>query len=167
MAKLKKKGRAAIIIKNTFLSNTDNASIAIRRMLLTKCRLNWVLDLPAKVFTAGVQTVVLFFTKDGPTVDPINYYQLDMKGVSLGKTRPLNENDLAEFVAVFKGEKKGEGLEAVWSIDPKTIDQETFDLSVKNPNKKPEERASAAECRAEIKAAYAEIGKILKGWGVR
>ena len=164
MAKLKKKGRAAIIIKNTFLSNTDNASIAIRRMLLTKCRLNWVLDLPAKVFTAGVQTVVLFFTKDGPTVDPINYYQIDMKGVSLGKTRPLNENDLAEFVAVFKGEKKAEGLEAVWSIDPKTIDQETFDLSVKNPNKKPEERASAAECRAEIKAAYAEIGKILKGW---
>ena len=164
MAKLKKKGRAAIIIKNTFLSNTDNASIAIRRMLLTKCRLNWVLDLPAKVFTAGVQTVVLFFTKDGPTVDPINYYQLDMKGVSLGKTRPLNENDLAEFVAVFKGEKKGEGLEAVWSIDPKTIDQETFDLSVKNPNKKPEERASAAECRTEIKAAYAAIGEILKGW---
>jgi type I restriction enzyme M protein len=88
-----------------------------------------------------------------------------MKGVSLGKTRPLNENDLAEFVAVFKGEKKGEGLEAVWSIDPKTIDQETFDLSVKNPNKKPEERASAAECRAEIKAAYAEIGEILKMWG--
>lgn len=165
MAKLKKKGRAAIIIKNTFLSNTDNASIAIRRMLLTKCRLNWVLDLPAKVFTAGVQTVVLFFTKDGPTVDPINYYQLDMKGVSLGKTRPLNENDLAEFVAVFKGEKKGEGLEAVWSIDPKTIDQETFDLSVKNPNKKPEKRASAAECRAVIKAAYAEIWEILKGWG--
>ena len=164
MAKLKKKGRAAIIIKNTFLSNTDNASIAIRRMLLAKCRLNWVLDLPAKVFTAGVQTVVLFFTKDGPTVDPINYYQLDMKGVSLGKTRPLNENDLAEFVAVFKGEKKGEGLEAVWSIDPKTIDQETFDLSVKNPNKKPEERASAAECRTEIKAAYAAIGEILKGW---
>ena len=68
------------------------------------------------------------------------------------------------LVAVFKGEKKGEGLEAVWSIDPKTIDQETFDLSVKNPNKKPEERASAAECRAEIKAAYAEIGKILEVW---
>jgi hypothetical protein len=55
-------------------------------------------------------------------------------------------------------------LEAVWSVDPNTIDQETFDLSVKNPNKKPEERASAAECRAEIMAAYAEIGEILKGW---
>ena len=94
MAKLKKKGRAAIIIKNTFLSNTDNASIAIRRMLLTKCRLNWVLDLPAKVFTAGVQTVVLFFTKDGPTTEPINYYQLDMKGVSLGSDAffPFGDN---------------------------------------------------------------------------
>ena len=164
MAKLKKKGRAAIIIKNTFLSNTDNASVAIRRMLLTKCRLDWVLDLPAKVFTAGVQTVVLFFTKDGPTVDPIKYYQLDMKGVSLGKTRPLNENDLAEFEAIVKGKKSAKGVEAVWSVDPKTIDEETYDLSVKNPNKKPEVRASAADCRAEIKAAYEEVGGILKGW---
>jgi type I restriction enzyme M protein len=133
-------------------------------MLLTKCRLNWVLDLPAKVFTAGVQTVVLFFTKDGPTTEPINYYQLDMKGVSLGKTRPLNENDLSEFEAIVKGEKSAKGVEAVWTVDPKAIDQETFDLSVKNPNKKAEKRASSAECRAEIKAAFAEIGGILKGW---
>jgi type I restriction enzyme M protein len=133
-------------------------------MLLTKCRLNWVLDLPAKVFTAGVQTVVLFFTKDGPTTEPINYYQLDMKGVSLGKTRPLNENDLSEFEAIVKGEKSAKGVEAVWTVDPKAIDQETFDLSVKNPNKKAEKRASSAECRAEIKAAFAEIGKILEVW---
>ena len=37
-------------------------------------------------------------------------------------------------------------------------------LSVKNPNKKAEARASSAECRAEIKAAFEEIGGILKGW---
>ena len=164
IAKLKKGGRAAIIIKNTFLSNTDNASIAIRRLLLTRCQLNWVLDLPAKVFTAGVQTVVLFFTKDGPTTNPIRYYQLDLKGVSLGKTRPLNEKDLAEFEALVKGETPCEGCEAYWTIDPKTLDEATYDLSVKNPNKKAEVRATAAECRAEIQAAYAAIGELLKGW---
>ena len=161
MAKLKKKGRAAIIIKNTFLSNTDNASVAIRRMLLNKCRLNWVLDLPQKVFTAGVHTVVLFFTKDGPTTEPINYYQLDLQGVSLGKTRPLNEKDLAEFEAMYKGEVKESA--AHWTIDPKSLDEMTLDLSVNNPNVVEEKLPTAAELKASIKAVYAEIGEILAG----
>ena len=169
MARLRKGGRAAIIIKNTFLSNTDAASVAIRRMLLTKCRLHWVLDLPQKVFTAGVHTVVLFFTKDGPTTQPINYYQLDMKGVSLGKTRPLNENDLAEFEALAAGWQAGRtrtpaapSCTAYWTVDPKTIDETTLDLSVNNPNVEEVKLPTAAECAAKIKAIYAEIGEVLK-----
>ena len=176
MAKLKKGGRAAIIIKNTFLSNTDNASIAVRRMLLTKCQLKWVLDLPQKVFTAGVHTVVLFFTKDGPTTKPINYYELDLKGVSLGKTRPLNEGDLAEFEALVKNGTTGtDGTSGTagrslkspscpshWTVDPKTLDQTTLDLSVNNPNKVEEKLPTAAECRAKIEAIYKEIGALLR-----
>jgi len=169
MAKLKKGGRAAIIIKNTFLSNTDNASIAVRRMLLTKCRLHWILDLPQKVFTAGVHTVVLFFTKDGPTAKPINYYELDLKGVSLGKTRPLNENDLAEFESLATGWAGADGTTGTagtngtswWTVDPAMLDQATLDLSVNNPNKVEEKLPTAAECRERIAAVYKEIGAIL------
>ena len=171
MAKLKKGGRAAIIIKNTFLSNTDAASVAVRRMLLAKCRLKWVLDLPQKVFTAGVHTVVLFFTKDGPTTLPVNYYQLDLKGVSLGKTRPLRETDLAEFEALVKksgfpadGELKASECPSHWQVDPKSVDDETVDLTVKNPNVEEVKLPSAAECRAEIKAALAEIAAVIEGW---
>lgn len=163
MAKLKKKGRAAIIIKNTFLSNTDNASVAIRRMLLSKCRLNWVLDLPQKVFTAGVHTVVLFFTKDGPTTKPINYYQLDLKGVSLGKTRPLNEKDLKEFEEFFRSPTPPQKSNSYWTVDPATLDETTLDLSVNNPNVVEEKLPSAAELKAKIKAIYAEIGAIVEG----
>ena len=163
MAKLKKKGRAAIIIKNTFLSNTDNASVAIRRMLLNKCQLNWVLDLPQKVFTAGVHTVVLFFTKDGPTTKPINYYQLDLKGVSLGKTRPLNEKDLKEFEEFFHSPPPPSTSTSYWTIDPKTIDETTLDLSVNNPNVVEEKLPSAEELKAKIKSVYAEIGAIVEG----
>jgi len=164
IAKLRENGRAAIIVKNTLLSNTDNASAYIRRQLLEQCRLEMILDLPQKVFAAGVKAVVLFFRKGGPTTKPIKYYELDMKGVSLGKTRPLRESDLAEFEAIATGKKDGKGIEAFWTVDPKSVDQTSFDLSVKNPNKKAEERASAAECREEIQAAFAEIGEILKGW---
>ncbi len=65
---LKAGGRAAIVIKNTFLSNTDNASTALRKELLENCNLHTVLDMPSGTFQgAGVKTVVLFFEKGAPT----------------------------------------------------------------------------------------------------
>ncbi len=50
---------------------------------------------------------------------------------NLGKGKPLNETDLAEFVTLSKS--KGES-ENSWTVDIKNIDQTTFDLSAKNPN---------------------------------
>ena len=72
---LKQGGRAAIIIKNTFLTNDDNATKALRQELLTECNLHTILDMPQGTFLgAGVKTVVLFFTKGEATKD-IWYYQ--------------------------------------------------------------------------------------------
>ena len=69
-------GRGAVVIKNTFLSNTDNASISLRKELLQSCNLHTVLDMPGGTFLgAGVKTVVLFFEKGKPT-QKIWYYQL-------------------------------------------------------------------------------------------
>lgn len=41
---LKAGGRAGVVIKNTFLSNTDNASASLRKLLLESCNLHTVLD---------------------------------------------------------------------------------------------------------------------------
>ena len=161
--KLKRGGRAAVIIKNTFLSNDEAAANALRRMLLTKCRLHWVLDLPQKVFAAGVRTVVLFFSKDGPTVEPINYYQLDLGGVSLGKTRPILESDLTEFESFATGKEKPHG-KWTWTVDPAKVDQKTFDLSVVNPHIKPEKLPSAAEVLASLRSLHADISKALEAF---
>jgi len=128
--RLKAGGRAAIIIKNTFLSNSDSASRALRQELLESCNLHTLLDCPAGTFIgAGVKTVVLFFVKGSPTRN-IWYYQLD-PGRSMGKTNSLNDNDMKEFVdlqARFADSVKS------WSVEPKSIDQVSSDLSVKNPN---------------------------------
>lgn len=127
---LKAGGKAAVVIKNTFLSNTDNASIALRKELLTSCSLHTVLDLPGGTFTgAGVKTVVLFFEKGKPT-QKTWFYQLNL-GRNLGKTNPLNEKDLAEFVELQKTQAEGKNS---WTVNIADIDQNTFDLSVKNPN---------------------------------
>jgi len=133
---LKTGGRAAIVIKNTFLSNTDNASVALRKLLLESCKLHTILDMPGGTFLgAGVKTVVLFFEKGEPTKN-IWYYQLD-PGRNMGKTNPLNDKDLAEFVTSASSvAKTGKGpeTEQSWNIKIADIDETTFDLSVKNAN---------------------------------
>jgi len=127
---LKAGGRGAVVIKNTFLSNSDNASVSLRRLLLESCTLHTVLDCPGGTFLgAGVKTVVLFFQKGAPTRQ-VWYYQLD-PGRSLGKTNPLNDDDLREFVEL---QKTFAASPKSWSVDAASINRETFDLSVKNPN---------------------------------
>ncbi len=127
---LKAGGRAGIVIKNTFLSNTDNASVSLRKLLLESCNLHTILDCPGGTFQgAGVKTVVLFFEKGLPTRN-IWYYQLD-PGRNMGKTNPLNENDLAEFV---KLQKTKPDSDKSWTISIEDVDHSTFDISTKNPN---------------------------------
>lgn len=127
---LKAGGKGAIVIKNTFLSNTDNASVALRKLLLENCNLHTVLDCPGGTFLgAGVKTVVLFFEKGAPT-RKVWYYQLD-PGRNMGKTNPLNDNDLAEFIAL---QKSFADSDKSWSVDAASIDATSYDLSVKNPD---------------------------------
>ena len=131
---LKAGGKAGVVIKNTFLSNTDNASISLRKLLLESSNLHTVLDLPGGTFNrAGVKTVVLFFEK-GQATEKVWFYQLNLDR-NLGKTNALNEKDLAEFVELQKTQAESENS---WNIQVKDIDQTTFDLSAKNPNKKAE-----------------------------
>jgi type I restriction enzyme M protein len=158
---LKAGGRAGVVIKNTFLSNTDNATVAIRKTLLENCNLHTVLDLPGGTFTgAGVKTVVLFFEKGKPTKN-VWYYQLNLDR-NLGKTNPLNENDLAEFVALQKTFADSENS---WSISVQSpfMASQNYDLSVKNPNKKEETALRPPQViLEEMKALDEESESILK-----
>ncbi|SFU53334.1 type I restriction enzyme M protein [Pustulibacterium marinum] len=165
---LKTGGRAAIVIKNTFLSNTDNASVSLRKHLLESCNLHTILDMPAGTFTgAGVKTVVLFFTKGEPTKN-IWYYQLDA-GRNMGKTNPLNDKDMEEFVSLSlslraesRSEKAKLETEKSWLFNVNDLDENTLDLSPKNPNT-PEEAPlrSPKEILAEMQRLDKETSSIL------
>ena len=155
---LKAGGRAAVVIKNTFLSNTDNASVSLRKLLLESCNLHTVLDCPGGTFQgAGVKTVVLFFEKGAPT-RKVWYYQLD-PGRNMGKTNPLNDADLAEFIELqktFADSRKS------WSVDAAQIDAVNYDLSVKNPNGGEEViHRSPQDIMDEIAALDAESAEVL------
>ncbi|MFC4271837.1 N-6 DNA methylase [Sneathiella chungangensis] len=155
---LKAGGRGAVVIKNTFLSNSDNASRALRKELLESCNLHTVLDCPGGTFIgAGVKTVVLFFEKGAPTRN-IWFYQLD-PGRNMGKTNPLNDNDLKEFIEFQTDFKESEKS---WSVAIEDIEETTFDLSVKNPNALEEAPLrEPEEIIAEIAALDAETASIL------
>lgn len=155
-------GSAGVVIKNTFLSNTDNASVSLRKMLLESCNLHTVLDMPGGTFTgAGVKTVILFFKKGEPTRD-VWYYQLNLDR-NLGKTKALNEDDLAEFLEL----QKTRGIsENSWLINVDTLNEETCDLSAKNPNKKEEKtHREPQDIIDEIKALDEESMEILSRIG--
>lgn len=67
---LKGGGKAVVVFKNTFFSNTDNASIALSKQQLDDCDLCTILDCSwGKFLGAGVKTVVLFFERGRKTED--------------------------------------------------------------------------------------------------
>jgi len=157
---MKAGGKAGIVIKNTFLSNTDNASVSLRQHLLENCNLHTILDMPQGTFLgAGVKTVVLFFEK-GTSTKKTWYYSLNLDR-NLGKTNPLNENDLAEFVKLQKTKADSDNS---WTVNIADINTDTFDLSVKNPNT-PEEAPlrEPQEILDEIAGLDKESAEILKG----
>jgi type I restriction enzyme M protein len=178
---LKVGGRAAVVIKNTFLSNGD--ARALRQELLSSGNLHTILDCPSGTFIgAGVKTVVLFFEKGKPfdavqgmpvfaqgkplhqgmATQKIWYYQLD-PGRNMGKTNSLNDEDLREFVELQA--TRGESAQS-WLVDVADINPESFDLSVKNPNKAEEAPLRAPlEIMNEIAALDAESAEILAGIG--
>ena len=156
---LKAGGRAGIVIKNTFLSNVDNASVSTRRLLLESCNVHTILDLPGGTFTgAGVKTVVLFFEKGKPT-RKIWYYKLD-PGRNLGKTEPLNDKDLEDFLML---QRKMTDSPKSWSVNMREVSMETYDISVKNPNGEEEVLyRSPQEIIKEIAGLDAESCRVLK-----
>ena len=156
---LKSGGRCGVVIKNTFLSNTDNASVALRKQLLEECNLFAVLDLPGGAFIGtGVKTVVLFFEK-GKSSDKVWYYQLNV-GRNMGKTNPLNEKDLAEFVTMSKTQELSDNS---WLVDVASINKDSWDLTVNNPNRVEEvDNRTPAEIIAEIEELDAQAAQALQ-----
>jgi type I restriction enzyme M protein len=121
------------MFEQTFLSNTDNAT------------------------GSGVKTVEMFFEKGEPT-KKVWFYQLNLFQ-NLGKGNLLNEQDLAEFIELKKTFADSENS---WTVNVKDIDQSTFDLSVKTPNKKEVVRLrSTKEFLEDMRALDIESAEIL------
>ena len=92
MYRLKKNGRAAVILPDGFLFGQDNAKIALKKKLLNEFNLHTIVRLPGSVFApyTSITTNILFFDNTHKT-DNLWIYRLDMpEGYKhFSKTKPM------------------------------------------------------------------------------
>ncbi|HRV29597.1 MAG TPA: class I SAM-dependent DNA methyltransferase, partial [Spirochaetia bacterium] len=92
MYRLKKNGRAAVILPDGFLFGTDNAKVNIKKKLLSEFNLHTIIRLPSSVFApyTSITTNILFFDRTEPTTETW-YYRLDIpEGYKhFSKTKPM------------------------------------------------------------------------------
>jgi type I restriction enzyme M protein len=77
----------------------------------------------------------------------------------MGKTNPLNDADLADFVKLQKTKKDSENS---WTVDIAEVDTSTYDLTVRNPNAAgPVELGTPQDILKEIKTLDARATTLL------
>lgn len=101
MYRLKKNGRAAVIIPDGFLFGTDNAKLNIKRKLLKEFNLHTVIRMPSTVFSpyTPITTNILFFNREKATEETW-FYRMDMpEGYKhFNKTNPIKLEHFAPVV---------------------------------------------------------------------
>lgn len=92
MYRLKKNGRAAVILPDGFLFGLDNAKVNIKKKLLNEFNLHTIIRLPSSVFApyTSITTNILFFDNTGSTKETW-FYRLDMPDgyKHFSKTKPM------------------------------------------------------------------------------
>ena len=139
--KLKAGGRAGVVIKNTFLSNTDNASVRAAQGAAGK------LQSPTD---PGLSRAAHSRRRRQDSGAVLREGRADAEGLVLparprpqhsARPTPLTDDDLKEFVAL---QANFADTEKSWTVDVEDIDPATYDLSVKNPNKAEEDAVARA-----------------------
>ncbi|MBL5931178.1 N-6 DNA methylase [Lelliottia amnigena] len=131
MKTLKSGGKAAIVVPEGVLFQTNNAFKQVKQELLENFNLQTILSLPAGVFLpySAVKTNVLFFERNGGTGD-VWYYECEPEQ-KLTKNKPITDEHLKEFVELYNSRKT---TEHSWTVSASKL-AEDYDLSAKNPAK--------------------------------
>ena len=90
--RLKKNGRAAVVVPDGFLFGLDNAKVNIKKKLIGEFNLHTVVRLPSSVFSpyTSITTNLLFFDNTKPTTETW-FYRVDIPSdrKHFSKTKPM------------------------------------------------------------------------------
>lgn len=109
MYRLKKNGRAAVVVPDGFLFGLDNAKVAIKKKLLTEFNLHTIVRLPGSVFSpyTSISTNLLFFDNTKPTED-VWYYRVDIPSdrKHFSKTKPMELKHFDDCITWWNDRKE-------------------------------------------------------------
>ena len=109
MYRLKKNGRAAVVVPDGFLFGLDNAKVAIKTKLLTEFNLHTVIRLPGSVFSpyTSISTNLLFFDNKEPSGN-VWFYRVDMPSdrKHFSKTKPMELKHFDDCIAWWNDRKE-------------------------------------------------------------
>lgn len=156
MKSLKSGGKAAIVVPEGVLFQTNSAFKQIKQELLENFNLHTILSLPAGVFLpySGVKTNVLFFERSGGTSD-VWYYECEPEQ-KLTKNKPITDGHLKEFVDLYE---KRSTTDHSWVVSASKLIGD-YDLSAKNPAKQQDTEHLAPQ---EILSQIRQKEKLVSG----
>ncbi len=109
MYRLKKNGRAAVILPDGFLFGVDSAKVSIKKKLLDEFNLHTVIRMPGSVFApyTSITTNILFFDRTSPTKETW-FYRLDMPAdrKHFSKTKPMKAEHFAPVIEWWNDRKE-------------------------------------------------------------
>lgn len=116
--RLKKNGRAAVVVPDGFLFGLDNAKVNIKKKLIGEFNLHTVIRLPSSVFSpyTSITTNLLFFDNTKPTTETW-FYRLDIPSdrKHFSKTKPMELKHFDDCIAWWNDRKEirdGENFKA-------------------------------------------------------
>jgi type I restriction enzyme M protein len=139
MYRLKKNGRAGVILPDGFLFATEGAKKTIKEKLITEFNLHTIVRLPEGVFApyTDIKTNLLFFDKTEPTKEVWYYEHPFPKGYKkYTKTKPIRTQ---EFEAELNWWNDRVVSELAWKVSVEDIKNGQYNLDIKNPNKEAED----------------------------
>ncbi|MCQ2514980.1 MAG: type I restriction-modification system subunit M [Ruminococcus sp.] len=109
MYRLKKNGRAAVVVPDGFLFGLDNAKLSIKKKLLTEFNLHTIVRLPNSVFApyTSISTNIIFFDNTQPTKETW-YYRVDIPTdrKHFSKTKPMELKHFDECIQWWNDRKE-------------------------------------------------------------
>ena len=135
MYRLKKDGRAAVILPDGFLFGTDNAKVAIKKKLMSEFNLHTVIRMPHSVFApyTSITTNILFFDNT-KTTDKVWFYRLDMpEGYkNFSKTKPMKLEHFNPVIEWWNNrtEINEDGFDKAKEYSFKEIEERTYNIDL-------------------------------------
>ena len=168
MYRLKRNGRAAVVLPDGFLFGAENSKVNLKKKLLNEFNLHTVIRLPGSVFSpyTNITTNILFFDNTHPTEDTW-FYRLDMPDSykHFSKTKPMKLEHFAPAINWWNDRKEiiVDDAPKAKKYTKKQLEETNYDLDLCGFPQNDEEILNPADLINQYEAERASLNAEIDG----